>query len=131
MRSPNTRNANLSVPPQAPGTPSCLWKPLVIIFQFAVITINLLFYLTNKSAIDLSRLENLETCGVRKDANPCDRKDDGASPHRTETNEACGSGSTHICECSHAHTIIRGAQRRKRVVSTWSMKGPETKGQCM
>lgn len=39
--------------------------------------------------------------------------------------------AAHICECSHAHTIIRGAQRRKRVVSTWSVKGPETKGQCM
>jgi hypothetical protein len=57
-------------------TPSCLWKLLVVIFQFAVITINLLFYLTNKSAIDLSRLKNLKTCGVRKDANPYDRKDD-------------------------------------------------------
>lgn len=41
-------------------TPSCLWKLLVVIISQVVdITINSLFYLTNNSAIDLTRLERI------------------------------------------------------------------------
>lgn len=67
-----------------------LLKLLVItVSQFAGVTINSWFYLTNHSAIDLTRFGNLEMCWVRKDAKLGYRKEDWTWPFKRKTNEVC------------------------------------------